>query len=187
MARPKSFDPEHALRDALHVFWREGYESTSLSDLEAALGIGRKSLYDTFGNKRELFLRTLELYGRRRPPVERPDAGWAEIVACFNGGPPYHPEFHSCFMVNTSVEFGAERDVDVTRILRWHNESLRAGFEGALTRAIADGDAPKQDVEAGALFLSSALQGLSVMGRVGTPAEQMHGIAARTLAAIQAP
>src|SRR5215471_1664222 len=60
--RPRSFDLDEALDSALHLFWRQGYEGTSLSDLTGAMGINRPSLYAAFGNKEELFRRALERY-----------------------------------------------------------------------------------------------------------------------------
>src|SRR2546426_12742822 len=62
MARPKEFDPRTALSAAVQVFWRNGYEKTSLDELMAAMQVGRQSLYDTFGDKRELYLSALEAY-----------------------------------------------------------------------------------------------------------------------------
>lgn len=53
----KQFDPEVALTKAMEVFWARGYEAASLSELLKNMGIGKKSLYDTFGNKRSLSLR----------------------------------------------------------------------------------------------------------------------------------
>ena len=58
----KSFDPEIALVRARDLFWSRGYDGTGIRDLESELGINRKSLYDTFGSKRALFLRALEQY-----------------------------------------------------------------------------------------------------------------------------
>lgn len=187
IARPKAFDPDTALRQATHLFWEQGYHATSLSDLEQALGVGRKSLYDTFGNKKQLFLDVLDTYLSVRPPIAAPDAGWAAIVATFNGGPPYDPRHRSCLMVNTALAFGVTEDNEVADRVRRHTALLLEHFERALRRAIADGDLPKQDPAAAARYLCSALQGLSIMSKSGVPFEQLREIAARSLSTVQDP
>src|SRR5215470_5642962 len=60
--RPRTFDMDKALDRALDVFWRKGYEGTSLSDLTKAMGINRPSLYAAFGNKANLFRKALDRY-----------------------------------------------------------------------------------------------------------------------------
>src|SRR6266478_5646293 len=62
MPRKKGFDPERALAKAMGVFWRLGYESASTETLMKAMGIARQSLYDTFGDKRALYLKALAFY-----------------------------------------------------------------------------------------------------------------------------
>ncbi len=69
MARTKEFDPDAALQAALELFWRRGYEATSMSDLVEHLGIGRASLYATFGSKHELYLKAFDRYGENRDAV----------------------------------------------------------------------------------------------------------------------
>ncbi len=68
MARTKEFDPDAALQSALELFWRRGYEATSMADLVEALGIGRASIYATFGNKHDLYLKALERYASSNGP-----------------------------------------------------------------------------------------------------------------------
>ena len=65
MGRPREFDTERALDSATELFWRKGYEGTSLSDLTSTLGITRPSLYAAFGNKEALFLMALDRYEAR--------------------------------------------------------------------------------------------------------------------------
>src|SRR6478752_7045260 len=60
--RPREFDPDEALERALELFWRQGYEGTSLGELTAAMGINRPSLYAAFGNKESLFRKALDRY-----------------------------------------------------------------------------------------------------------------------------
>src|SRR6202167_2929143 len=65
MARSKEFDQERALVAAVDVFWRHGYENTSLEALMREMGIARQSLYDTFGDKRALYLKAMAFYRKR--------------------------------------------------------------------------------------------------------------------------
>ena len=60
--RPKQFDDDEVTAIAMQVFWRKGYDATSLDDLVEAMGIPRQSLYRTFTDKHTLFLRALEYY-----------------------------------------------------------------------------------------------------------------------------
>ena len=62
MGRPKTFDETAALDQAMQVFWAKGYAPTSLTDLLAATGLSKSSLYETFGSKHDLFLKALERY-----------------------------------------------------------------------------------------------------------------------------
>ena len=62
MARSKEFDEKQALRKAMELFWQQGYEKTSMQELVDYMGIHRRSIYDTFGDKRTLFLSALSYY-----------------------------------------------------------------------------------------------------------------------------
>ena len=68
MARTKEFDPDTVLRAALDLFWERGYEATSMADLVEHLGIARASIYATFGNKHDLYLKALDRYGELVDP-----------------------------------------------------------------------------------------------------------------------
>lgn len=93
MARTKEFDPDAALQSALELFWRRGYEATSMADLVEHLGIGRASIYATFGNKHELYLKALDRYGESRDPalldaLSKPGPALPAVRAVVRGSPP---------------------------------------------------------------------------------------------------
>ena len=75
MGRPREFDAEQALDKALDVFWRHGYEGTSISELTQAMGISPPSLYAAFGNKEKLFRSALDRYAEVRKQV------WSELMS----------------------------------------------------------------------------------------------------------
>jgi TetR/AcrR family transcriptional regulator, transcriptional repressor for nem operon len=62
MARHKEFDPDQALDKAMRLFWERGYEKTSVQDLVERTGVHKRSMYDTFGDKHSLYLRSLDRY-----------------------------------------------------------------------------------------------------------------------------
>ena len=70
--RPRAYDPDVALSRAVETFWAHGYAGTSLDDLSAAMGMNRPSLYAAFGDKRDLYLKSLAFY-RQRYPAQNPD------------------------------------------------------------------------------------------------------------------
>src|SRR5690349_24968801 len=89
MPRPKSFDQDTVLDQAVQLFWERGYEATSMADLEAHLGLGRQSLYNTFGDKQALFLKALERYrndvgGEALARLNAPGAGLDAIRSVFH-------------------------------------------------------------------------------------------------------
>jgi AcrR family transcriptional regulator len=84
MGRPRSFDEEKALDQAMHVFWEKGFEGASLNDLTKAMGIKPASLYGAFRNKQELFRKALERYRAQQlrftdDALQEP-TGWLVII-----------------------------------------------------------------------------------------------------------
>ncbi len=144
MARPKEFDPEVALAKAIEVFRRRGYASTSTTDLTEEMGIGRGSLFATFGTKDQIFRAALRGYQERSfgwvvAELEASGSPKAAIRHVFESIARSHlePENQSgCLIVNTTVELGPH-DPEVQEYLRrsWTR------VEDALARAIARGQA----------------------------------------------
>ena len=76
MGRPREFDEDEALAKIMDVFWEKGFEGTSMSDLETATGLRKGSLYAAFGDKRAMYRKSVELYGRTAIEEVRGRAHW---------------------------------------------------------------------------------------------------------------
>ena len=190
MARTKEFDPDAALRAALELFWARGYEATSLADLVEHMGVARASIYATFGDKRALYLKALDLYGEvtdpgllarlsapgpALPAVRDLVKSYAEEAAGENGR-------RGCFVVNTAVEL-APHDPLAARRVQANWDFLETALTSALMRAQAQGElAGESDPRALARLLLVVMQGLRVMGKAGAPPQRLHDAAAQALA-----
>lgn len=189
MARVKEFDPEAALDAALELFWQQGYEATSVADLVEHLGIGRASLYDTFGSKHELYLKALRRYLQTRNPdpialLSRPGPvlpavralveQYAEEAACDRLR-------RGCLLVNAAVE-RLPGDPEVARVVSFSWDALEVALTSALTRAQAQGELPgDRDPRALARFLLVVLQGLRVVGKGAPDPERLRDAARQAL------
>ncbi|MGW3432551.1 TetR/AcrR family transcriptional regulator [Streptomyces melanosporofaciens] len=175
MARRKEFDPEVALDAAMRLFWRNGYEGTSTSDLVEGLGIARASLYGTFGSKRGLYLAALDrfLSGVAAPSAADILASRASALDAVrdlletSAAAPKPGTPQGCFAVNATVEHG-DSDPEISRRLEGNRSRLETALFGALLRARAQGElAPGVDPSAAATMLASLNSGLKVLSCVG--------------------
>ncbi|EME97219.1 TetR/AcrR family transcriptional regulator [Streptomyces mobaraensis NBRC 13819 = DSM 40847] len=173
MGRNKEFDPDAALRSALDLFWRKGYEATSMQDLVDHLGVNRGSLYATFGSKHALYLRaldrycelkgeaSLELLGRPGPalPAVR------ELLLRYAAETLDDPDRKGCLVTNTAVEV-LPGDEQAERRVASALDELETAVAGALVRARHQGElAEGADPRALARFFVTFLQGLRVVGK----------------------
>jgi TetR/AcrR family transcriptional repressor of nem operon len=175
MARTKEFEPEAALTKAMDLFWRRGYEATSVQDLLLEMGIGRGSMYDTFGDKRALFLAALDRFEESR--VSRADeildnsASATEGIknlfeSTIEGLVSYEPR-RGCLLANTAVEL-APHDEEVAERISRYVERTEEAFERTLVRGQARGEIPAdKDPKALARFLVSTLHGVRVLAKTG--------------------
>ena len=182
MPRPKSFDEDAVLDQAVQLFWERGYEGTSLADLEAHLGLGRQSLYNTFGDKQTLFLKALERYrshvgDQRLAELNAPGAGLDAIRVFFRASVESLTapgKRRACLVANTIVERGSQ---DPDALLRCNH--ARDGLERAFRRALAQGKSRGElpdglDVEATAALLIIQTYGLSVLAKTGASAGELE-------------
>ncbi len=188
MGRPREFDREEALQTAMRVFWAHGYEATSMTDLRKAIGIGRQSLYDTFGDKQALFAEALEHYvGMGEQGMKQVLAGKDGLTAVrafvlltterlASGGP-----VPGCMIVKTCVEL-APHDPAVAARLRTGLSQAREQLEAALQRAQNAGDL-RDGLEPAdaASFLATVVHGLAVSASAGVSPDELRSVAAVAL------
>jgi len=186
MGRHLEFEPGEALQKAMIVFWRLGYERSSIQALETATGIGRKSLYRAFTDKHDLFLKSLGAYRAMMAednlaPLMAPDAGIGTIDALFDrfiGLAGTEMAAMGCLICNTALERGAD-DAEAARHVQGYFDQIRAAMRNALARAAERGeialDPEALDREANALL--GAVQSLCVLGRAGTDQDTMRDVA----------
>lgn len=192
MARPREFEQTEVLRRAMLLFWKKGYEATTLADLLEWTGLSKSSLYDTFGDKRRLFLSALDVY--RAEQAERllgalNDGRPArESIAGFFATHAVHPERrYGCMSCNEAVEL-APRDEQVQQRASSDFEGVVDAFAAAITRGQADGSvASREDPRKLATFLAVNLQGLNVMARAGADVGRLGESIAVMLSTLDAP
>lgn len=171
MARAKEFDEDAVLTQAVELFWERGYAATTTAELVERLGIGRASLYATFGSKRDLYLKALDHYSRTRDPVAMLSTPGPTLPAVRGLIDLYveqciaDRERRGCMIANAAGET-ARTDADVTRLVSRDWQSIEVSLVSALTRAKAQGElGPDKDPRALAQFLLVLLQGLKVVGK----------------------
>jgi len=180
MARPKAFDRETALNAAIGIFAERGYEGTSTDDLLRGMGISRQSLYDTFGDKRTLYLEALQTYTT--------DSVAALIDALLHGASPLksiedailaytvEPAFDkpsTCLGVSAVCEFG-RADMAVNQLTDIASRTMNLALERCLIAAQEAGEiAAGLDIPTAAQFLATTLSGLKVSARGGASTDTL--------------
>lgn len=192
--RPRQFDVEMAVEQALRLFWRHGYEGTSLSALTEATGVNVPSLYAAFGNKEALFRRALHSYLQKPASylpraLSQPTARQA-AEAMFRGAIDMvmnrrHPD--GCLLVQGALASGPQ-----SSSIRRELARRRAGAEAAVRRrmqlAVATGDLPAGvDPTTLARFLITVIWGMSVQASGGASRAQLEEIAHMAMQAWPAP
>lgn len=189
MARSKEFDPERALDKAMHLFWHSGYENTSLESLMSAMGIARQSLYDTFGDKRSLYLRALAHYrdqtnGRMQKLLrEIPSVkdGFAKLLYGLAAETREHHE-RGCLLLSANLQRDT-KDAAVRDLLRDNQARVEEIFVEALRRAQKQGElSTKEDPDALARFFVVTIQGMRAMARLRSDRKALEQVAKVALA-----
>jgi TetR/AcrR family transcriptional regulator, transcriptional repressor for nem operon len=192
MTRTKEFDPEQALDDAMNVFWRFGYENTSLDQLMREMGIARQSLYNTFGDKRSLYLQVLRHYR---------DENLARVRAMFAGDTSVKESIavllreltsqtrdqreRGCLLLSATMERPAD-DKEVLEFLRDNQRTIERILADALKRAQDRGEIlGKKDPKALASFVVGVMQGIRSLAKVEPDRKVLENVAAIALSTLE--
>jgi AcrR family transcriptional regulator len=188
--RPREFDVEQALDRALKVFWRKGYEGSTLPDLTKAMGINRPSLYAAFGSKEELFRKALDRYSQgpagyipealgeptARAVVERLLKGTIDLVTDRR-----YPR--GCLMVQGALACGGAAE-SIRKELASRRLAGEAAIRERLERAISEGDLTADPHAADlARYVMAVIQGIAVQAAGGASRAELGRVAAMALRA----
>ena len=178
MGRPRAFDRQQAIEQAMHLFWEQGYETTSLSQLKAQIGggISAPSFYAAFGSKEALFKEAVQCYLESYARVT--DGLWDDEIAprdaveltlrrstkmqCESG----HPK--GCMVALGTMSAPKNEHAHVTKPLAVSRARTHAGFVRCVERGIAMGELSEgTDAQAMGTAFSSFLLGVSISARDG--------------------
>jgi TetR/AcrR family transcriptional regulator, transcriptional repressor for nem operon len=192
MTRPKEFDRDMAVKRAMSVFWSKGYAATSTDDLLQAMQIGRQSMYDTFGDKRRLYVEALERYQlesvaghiRRLRSVSSPLAGIEALIVGVIS-PDRATREKGCMGVGAICEFGTA-DPQLAGLRAKSADMLHKALVERLQDAQAAGEIGETvDIERAARFVETTMLGLQVAAKAGQGARILRDMAAFAIAGLR--
>jgi TetR/AcrR family transcriptional regulator, transcriptional repressor for nem operon len=192
MPRIKLFNEDVVLDNATRLFWSKGYNGTSIDDLVKATGISRSSLYDSFGDKHGLFIRSLQRYKQKnnqslREALTSIASPKERIYRIF-----YHTlneiltdrQRKGCFMVNSTTELSGQ-DKEAIAISCTNMQEMEKTFAQWVSQAQQAGEIPKrQPARAIARYLYSSFSGLQVVGQANPDKKVLTDIVEVTLSVL---
>ena len=190
MGRAREFDADESLDRAMTVFWRKGYEATSLSDLTDAMCINRPSLYAAYGNKEELFRKALERYGEGPSSYERDALAQPTARAVAEGllrgaadvqTDPATPA--GCLAV-LGTTYCAEESSPTGKTLIAFRLAGHATIRERFERARAEGDLPADaDPKALTQYIGTVVCGMAVLAASGATRKELERVIELTMRA----
>ena len=171
MARQKKYIESEVIEKAMHLFWRNGYETTSVRMLEKEMGINQFSIYASFGNKQGVFLESVKCYQKKArieliDKLKKAENGTEGIKQYFYDFIEFSKELEinkGCLLTNTINELGAQADSKIVSEILEFATKVRASF---IEKLKLDNSKNAQTIEQQANYLMVALQGLSVASKM---------------------
>ena len=184
--RPRSYEPEVALRKALHLFRKGGFAATSLDDLSAATGMNRPSLYGAFGDKRELYIKSvaryradaravmIEIFRSEMPIRERLKRIYAAALDIYVADVS---EPQGCFTVMTAAS-EAVADPEIRAMVLEGFAELDKAFASCFRRGRENGELPPSaDPAVLAQLASATIHTIAIRARARVPRKELEAIA----------
>ncbi len=182
--RPRTFDTDRVLDDAMYLFWRRGYRSTTTRDLEASLGVTQSSLYHAFGSKAQLLDRSLARYQTRLDhellgPLRTSADGLEAIDAFLEGLSAWllADGTRGCLLGKMMSESDPPEPVVASRLALWHDE-IRAALNAALVRASQAGEIQADDVDDRVALIVGIVLGMNLAVNAGFGEFEVEAIGA---------
>ncbi|PSL30951.1 TetR/AcrR family transcriptional regulator [Chitinophaga ginsengisoli] len=193
MARARNFDEDEVLDKAIDIFRRQGFKTTTPEELVTHLGLSRSSLYNTYGDKRSLFIRSLQRYQEQTSKAlnDLADSGTDAMTAirnifeftvdnCLQDDMP-----KGCFLVNSIVEFGSE-DTETVAVVKESMETNRNTLLRLVKKGQKEGSISNIAKPAAlADYLVNCLSGISVSSKAGADKNACEAIVKNSLAILQ--
>ena len=194
MARVKEFDEILALEKAMYLFWSLGYDATSIQALEKAMGLTRTSIYNTYGNKRKLFNKTISHYEETvisniMTTVESEKNIKIAITKMLDGEINLHFNKENpggCLIVLSILEKAQHGDESI-KLLETIIQNMQIRLEQKISEAKKDGQLSVEiDVHSVAMTIATTVVGIAVMGKAGFSKVSLETIVATTTSLLDA-
>ncbi|MCT7658324.1 TetR/AcrR family transcriptional regulator [Mycobacterium deserti] len=175
VGRPREFDPDEVEDTAMKLFWARGFDGVSISDVTAATGVNRRSIYAEFGSKEKLYERATQRYlagpgGYLAEAMTRPTARQVADAMVHGAADTVSGDPHGCLTVDDGPGLAEMRDATVQR--------LAERFEAAK----AEGELSGVDAVLLARWIAAVCQGLAIQARSGASRADLHAVAELALA-----
>lgn len=189
--RPRGFDRDAALEDAMLLFWRKGFAAASMTDLCDAMNVRSPSLYAAFNSKEALYLEAFEHYARTQGAPIWDKLGEAEtarasieslLIAGSENLPKSRMAPAGCMAMLAAV--GDEWPTAITRVIKKVRLEILSRLHSRLETAVADGELPAStDIDGLSRFYLSVFQGMAVQAKDGATSAELKGVAAAAMTA----
>ncbi|KUI34672.1 TetR family transcriptional regulator [Mycobacterium sp. IS-1496] len=174
VGRPREFDPDQVEDAAMRLFWERGFDGVSISDVTAATGVNRRSIYAEFGSKENLFTRAFRRYlagpsAYTAEALTRPTAREVAEAMVHGAADTVSGDVHGCLTVG-----------EAPGLAEWRGETVHRLAE-RFAAAAAAGELPGVDTLLLARWVSAVCQGIAIQARSGAGRADLHAVADQAL------